>query len=120
MYRKAIPVLHAAASRASEDFYCIKLGFKLAFAYRFDEKQVDPCYMGLVRDGVEIQVSSFAEDAVPGGVIFFYVDDVDELYRQFTANGIAIDLPPTDQSWGNREMYINDPDGNSLRFVHAG
>jgi len=120
MYKMAIPVLHAASAKAAEDFYCNKLGFELASAYRFDDRQADPCYMSLVRDGVRIHVSSFAEDAVAGGVIFIYVADVDELFNQFTANGIEVALPPTDQTWGNREMYINDPDGNSLRFVHAG
>jgi catechol 2,3-dioxygenase-like lactoylglutathione lyase family enzyme len=33
--------------------------------------------------------------------------------------GVPIELPPTDQTWGNREMYVNDPDGNSLRFIGA-
>lgn len=28
-----------------------------------------------------------------------------------------IDTGPVDQPWGNREMYVKDPDGNSIRFV---
>ena len=43
-----------------------------------------------------------------------------ELHEELKAKGVAIDLEPTDQSWGNREMYISDPDGNSIRFVHGG
>ncbi len=27
---------------------------------------------------------------------------------------------PTDQSWGNREMYLADPDGNQLRYTQPG
>ena len=34
--------------------------------------------------------------------------------------GVPIDLRPTDQTWGNREMYVKDPDGNSIRFVREG
>ena len=112
-------MLHAASAKVSEDFYCRKLGFTLSFAYRFDDARPDPCYMGFERDEVKIHVSSFSGDAVPGGVIFFYVDNVDELYRQFTAEGVVITLPPTDQSWGSREMYINDPDGNDLPLRSA-
>jgi len=42
---------------------------------------------------------------------------VDALYKEFTLKNTIIDLAPTDQSWGNREMYIKDPDENSIRFT---
>jgi uncharacterized glyoxalase superfamily protein PhnB len=64
--------------------------------------------------------SSFPGDGVSGGVVFLVVDDVDALYAELKAKGVEIDLEPTDQSWGNREMYVKDPDGNSIRFVHGG
>jgi uncharacterized glyoxalase superfamily protein PhnB len=56
---------------------------------------------------------------VPGGVVFLPVDDVDHLFHELSGRGVRIDLPPTDQTWGNREMYVSDPDGNSLRFIRA-
>ena len=34
-----------------------------------------------------------------------------------TGRGVKIDLPPTDQSWGTREMHVKDPDGNRICFV---
>ena len=34
MFKFAIPVLHATSSAAAEEFYCDRLGFTLAFAYR--------------------------------------------------------------------------------------
>ena len=110
----------SARSAAAERFYCGQLGFKQSFAYRFDYAKSDPWYMGLTRDGVRLHVSSFPGDGVPGGVVFLVVTDVDELHEELKATGIKIDLEPTDQSWGNREMYISDPDGNSIRFVHGG
>jgi uncharacterized glyoxalase superfamily protein PhnB len=120
MFKSAIPVLHVSSVAAAEEFYCHRLGFSRRFAYRFDDAQADPCYMGLTRDGVKLHVSSFPGDGVFGGVVFLVVDDVDALYAELRANGVTIDLVPTDQSWGNREMYVSDPDGNSLRFVHGG
>jgi len=119
MFKKAIPVLHVSSAAAAEDFYCNHLGFSRDFAYRIDDTAADPCYMGLSRDGVELHVSSFSGDAVPGGVVYLLVDDVDALHKQLVAQGVAIALEPTEQSWGNREMYVKDPDGNSLRFVHS-
>lgn len=117
MFKFAIPVLHAADSIAAAEFYCNLLGFREDFAYRPFGGD-DPCYMGLVRDDVELHVSSFSGDGVAGGVVFVGVEDVDALHAELVGKGVAIALPPTDQSWGNREMYINDADGNSIRFVH--
>jgi catechol 2,3-dioxygenase-like lactoylglutathione lyase family enzyme len=98
---------------------CERLGFRQSFAYR-PFGGADPCYMGLTRDNVNVHVSSFSGDGVAGGVVFLGVEDVDALHKELKAKGVVIDLEPTDQSWGNREMYVSDPDGNSLRFVHRG
>ena len=113
----AIPVLHVSSSMAAEHFYCTGLGFQKRFAYRPDEGHADPCYMGLIRDGVVLHVSSFPGDGVAGGVANIIVDDVDALHDEFRSRGIRISLAPTNQDWGNREMYLEDADGNSIRFV---
>ena len=120
MFKFAIPVLHVSSAVNAEEFYCKRLGFTQVFAYRVDETQPDPCYMGLTRDNVELHVSSFPGDGVAGGVVFLGVEDVDELYKELKSKNVIIDLEPTDQSWGNREMYVRDPDRNSIRFVHRG
>ena len=120
MFKCAIPVLHVSSAGPAEDFYCNRLGFQRKFAYRFDEASPDPCYMGLMRDAVTLHLSSFSGDGVSGGVVFLVVEDVDRLHAELVAKGVPIALEPTDQSWGNREMYVDDPDGNSLRFVHGG
>jgi len=113
----AIPVLHVSRSLTAEDFYCNQLGFRRAFAYRIDEAKADPCYMGLTRDNAELHLSSFSGDGVAGGVVFVVVASVDDLYEELMRKNVSIALQPTNQSWGNREMYVRDPDGNSIRFV---
>lgn len=120
MLKVAVPVLHVSSSITAEEFYCKRLGFRRSFAYRIDDRKADPCYLGLIRDGVRLHLSSFSGDGVSGGVACFFVDDVDALYTEFIKNGVRIALTPTDQSWGNREMYVEDEDGNSIRFVRAG
>lgn len=113
----AIPLMHVSSSEAAEQFYCARLGFTKEWEYRPAAPAPDPGYFGLGRDGVALHVSSFSGDGVAGGVASFYVRDVDALFAEFTAAGVAIELAPYDQSWGNREMYIRDADGNSLRFI---
>ncbi|PYS93328.1 MAG: glyoxalase/bleomycin resistance/extradiol dioxygenase family protein [Acidobacteria bacterium] len=115
MFKAAIPVLHVSNSAAAEEFYCNRLGFRQEFAYR-PFGGPDPCYMGLARDEAELHVSSFSGDGVAGGVVFLLVDDVDELHEELRRKGVPIDTGPIDQDWGNREMYVKDADGNSIRF----
>ena len=47
----------------------------------------------------------------------FSFDDVDTLHAEFVKRGVRISLEPTDQTWGNREMYVEDPEGNKIRFT---
>ena len=119
MLKFAIPVLHVSDSRAAEDFFK-KMGFRARFAYRLDESRPDPCYMGVERDGVPLHLSSFSGDGVSGGVVYLAVEDVDALHRELVEKGVPIHLEPVDQTWGNREMYVKDADGNSIRFIQEG
>lgn len=117
MFKAAIPVLHVRSSEAAEEFYCRKLGFRQEFAYRVDEKRADPCYMGLVRDEARLHLSSFSGDGVSGGVVRVEVEDVDAVHAELVEKGVRIDTVPVDQTWGTREMYVKDADGNSIRFI---
>jgi catechol 2,3-dioxygenase-like lactoylglutathione lyase family enzyme len=120
MLESAMPLLHVSNAQAAVDFYA-GLGFRIEFAHGPHvgpaSPHADPCYMGLSRDGVWIILSSFSGDGVAGGVVNFHLDDVDALYDEFADDGIAVDLTPTDQTWGTREMYVRDPDRNCLRFI---
>ena len=117
MLKLAIPVLHVSNSMAAEDFYCKRLGFRREFAHRVDDAKADPCYMGLTRDGVWLHVSSFSGDGVSGGVVNLIVENVDALHGELAEKGVRIDTGPVDQTWGTREMYVKDADGNSIRFI---
>ena len=117
MIRRAIPLFHTSNAAAAVEFYCHGLGFQLEFEHRPSGVTTDPCYMGISRDGVWIHLSSFSGDGATGGVANLTVDNVDNFYAEFTAKQVPIDTPPVDQSWGSREMYVKDADGNCLRFI---
>ena len=119
MFKDAIPVLHVGSSEVAEEFYCKRLGFRRQFAYRIDESKADPCYMGLVRDEACLHVSSFSGDGASGGVVRFEVEDVDALHAELAGKVVRIDTGPVDQTWGTREMYGKDADGNSVRFLES-
>lgn len=117
MIKAALPLVHVSNAAAAEEFYCERLGFRKEFAHRAEEAKADPCYMGISRDGVWIHVSSFSGDGVAGGVVNLIVDSVDGLHAEFVGKGVRIDSGPVDQTWGSREMYVKDADGNCLRFI---
>ena len=118
MINVAIPLLHVSDPVVAESFYCGQLGFTKSFDYRpFGE--TGPCYFGIVRDSIRIHLSSFPEDGNVKSAVVLIVDDVDTFYDEYRGKGVQIDLPPTDQSWGNREMYIKDADNNSIRFTQG-
>jgi len=53
------------------------------------------------------------ETALP---VFRVRDDIDALHREFVARGVVPPSPPTDQTWGMRELVVRDGDGNVITF----
>ena len=119
MLKLAIPLVHVTNAAAAEEFYCNRLGFRREFAHRADPAKSDPCYLGISRDGIWLHVSSFSGDGRAGGVVNFLVDSVDALHAEFVKKGVPIAVEPVNQTWGTREMYVKDADGNSIRFIQG-
>jgi|SRR5215469_2827810 len=119
MIWSAIPLLHVSSSFAAEEFYCKHLGFQREFAHHADELKPEPCYTSIVRDGARLHLSSFSGDGVSGAVVNLIVDNIDVLFEEFSAKHTPIAVAPTDQTWGTREMYVKDGDGNCLRFIES-
>ncbi len=97
----------------------------LDFGLEFISPQDHPFYAGLKRNGEELHLN-----LVHGGTrvgtssVIILCDDVDGLFNSFLARGLTIparpDSPvhagPIDQTWGSREIYIDDPSGNTMIF----
>ena len=115
----AIPVIPVTDHSRAREFYCDRLGFTHEWTYHPQEDQTDPAYMGLQWDDAFVHLSSFGGDGTGKAVVVLAVADVDALHRDLVERGAPIALEPTNQSWGTREVYVEDPDGNSVRFVQA-
>ncbi len=114
MITSAVPVIAVSNAAAAEDYYCRVLGFAKMFAHRPDEARSDPCYLGLVRDGVWLHLDSFKPARAGSTDAFLWVADVDALYAEVVSRGAISQLPPTQQTWGTREAHLRDPDGNVI------
>ena len=101
-----------------------RLGFELDFL----DVPAAPRYAVVHRDGCELHLQW---QDVPRGDGFpdrptyrFLVDDVDALFRELHAAGVAPDsrvpaspwVSPADTPWGTREFHLRDPAGNGLQF----
>jgi len=94
-----------------------------------DDDLGDPSFSVLSLDGYQLFLSSHRGDGKFGQAIVITTNDVDALVVKFRERGLSTpgnpDAPetvhegPIDQSWGTREFYVDDPDGNTLRFTQA-
>jgi uncharacterized glyoxalase superfamily protein PhnB len=119
---RVVPIIKVIDIRSAIAFYCSTLGFVKDFSY---SASLDgPAYVGVSLDGNQIHLSTFAGDGVTGTAAYFYVDDVDALFDKLLQAGLTtpgntnspVEEGPIDQTWGMREFYVRDPDGNTLRF----
>jgi catechol 2,3-dioxygenase-like lactoylglutathione lyase family enzyme len=118
---RVVPILSVSDLPTALDFYA-RLGFVVDFQYAAGPD--GPWYAGVSLDGHQIHLSTFGGDSMRGAATYFYVDDIDALHQRFIARGLKtpgkpdspVEQAPVDQSWGMREFYVRDPDGNALRF----
>lgn len=115
-----IPTVRCRNLRPALKFYTQVLDFTMADP---DQDQDDPGYVILLREGDELHLSS--HDGVWGQAIAVVISDADALFAKFKARGLdnshkpqsPVHQGPTDQSWGTREFYADDPDGSTIRFI---
>ena len=46
--------------------------------------------------------------------LYFFVKDVDRVYKDLTAKGVVFQEPPTDRPWGHRMAICRDPEGRMV------
>jgi catechol 2,3-dioxygenase-like lactoylglutathione lyase family enzyme len=116
---KIIPLLKCRNMKQALGFYTGILDFEL----KGTGSAVDPV-VDLVNGDIEMQLTILETDSLFGSVVNIRVDDVDGLFKKYLERGLDISWKegspvhqgPVDQSWGMREFYVTDSDGNTLRF----
>ncbi|MEZ5344833.1 MAG: VOC family protein [Pyrinomonadaceae bacterium] len=112
-----IPMLETANLRESIEFYEQKIGFTVQGVYP-DEKE--PCWASLRKDDVVLMLSGRNEhskhkDTVFTGSLYFYPDDVDEMWESLKDSAeVCYEIENFD--YGMREFGIYDPNRYLLQF----
>ena len=117
---KIVPLFKCRDMRQALDFYTGVLDFRT----KYQEAGPNDVVVDLVNDTAELQLTTVESDKHFGSVVNVWVDDVDLLYQKYISRGLDLsgheDSPvhqaPLYQTWGTREFYVTDSDGNTLRF----
>lgn len=119
-----IPTIRCRELARSLAFYTTIVGCRLVDG---GGDLADPGFATLDLDGDRLYLSSHAGDGEFGQAVVVTCDDVDAVVRALRARGLVtpgdpqaprqVHEGPIDQSWGTREFYVDDPDGNTLRYV---
>jgi catechol 2,3-dioxygenase-like lactoylglutathione lyase family enzyme len=96
-----IPTLRCRRMRASLAFYTEVLDFRHVGG---DGRVDDPAFVVLARGRDRLILSSHAGDGAFGQAVVVTT---------------PVHAAPVDQTWGTREVYVDDPDGHTLRFVQG-
>jgi predicted enzyme related to lactoylglutathione lyase len=88
-------------------------------AYRFGSADEDD-YVSLTVGDASLGIAKDAKtpDAASGDrvALWFYVDDVDAVYRHWREAGGDVAAEPQDMPWGERVAQVRDPDGNLVNL----
>ncbi|MEM6990447.1 MAG: VOC family protein [Myxococcota bacterium] len=104
------PIFRVSDIRASLRQYREDFGFTVAWTWG------DPVGFAAVRRGHSELF--FCDDCQGnfGTWVTMFVDDVDQLHAEYQERGARVVQPPTDHTWGLREMRVQDRDGHVLRL----
>lgn len=116
-----IPIFAVTDMAEAIAFHTGVLDFELQFTW----PEGAPIYAGLARgaDALHLSLAPSADRAGHSAAVVV-CEDVDAAFAAFRARGLTPptrpDSPvhegPLDQTWGTREVYIDDPSGNTLVF----
>lgn len=117
-----IPIFRCRNMKEAISFYTNVLDFKV----KDPNASVDDWVIALINEEAELILTSLEGDQKIGIAVNVLVEqDIDNLFKKYLKRGLDIadkegspvHQGPIDQSWGNREFYVTDNDGNTLRFV---
>jgi catechol 2,3-dioxygenase-like lactoylglutathione lyase family enzyme len=118
---KMIPIFRCRNMKEAISFYTGILDFQLSEP----GATADDWVIALKNGNAELLLTSLEGDQKMGIAANVRVNDIDGLFQKYTSRGLdqshrkesPVHLGPINQSWGNREFYVTDADGNTLRFV---
>jgi catechol 2,3-dioxygenase-like lactoylglutathione lyase family enzyme len=119
---KVVPLIKCRDIDESIKFYTSILGFDLVGRW---PSTGSLAYSIITKGEIEINLSTHSGDGAFENDLIIIVENVDEVFQTLLANGLdtshkresPVHQTPLDQTWGTRELYVDDPSGNTIRFI---
>lgn len=116
---KIVPLVKVRNMKQAVCFYTEILDFEV----KYPQESLNIFCVDLVNGEAEFQLTE--TDGIYGVAINVCVAEVDALFKKYRTRGLDVSAKkespvhqsPLDQSWGRREFYVTDADGNTLRFT---
>lgn len=117
---KMIPLFWCTDIKTSVAFYTTVLDFEL-----YPGDSTEDIVVILTNKDAALMLTNLEGDQKIGIATNILVNNIDELFRKYIARGLdpsskkdsPVHQGPLNQTWGRREFYVTDPDGNTLRFI---
>ncbi len=106
-FGRTMPILRVADQERALAFYRDVLGFTLEWG---DQNSAS------VRRGEAVIMLATGDQGKGEAWLYVGVDDVDQLRDEIVPKGAVVRTGPANYPWGARELHIEDPEGNVLRF----
>src|SRR5690242_12308560 len=110
--RRVVPNIEADQLDASRAFYADFLGFNVGMDLGWIVTFVAP-------DNPTAQISVLLSGVspIPHPQLSIEVRDVDAVYAEAQARGLAIVYALTDEPWGVRRFFVRDPNGTVINIL---
>jgi hypothetical protein len=120
---KFIPLFKVSDMHAAIQHYTKVLDFVMTCP----DDGPDSPVVDLGHEQTELQITTHESGKLFGSVVYVWVTDADMMFAKFMGRGLDISSKshspvhsgPIDQTWGRREFYVTDADGNTLRFCQS-
>ena len=118
MFREPFPIIYVEDVDRAVHFYEEGFGFDAKYRWpddgplRFAFLRLEPLGIGIASRGDPLHGKAGRDFE-----LCIYTDDTDAAAERLTAMGAKQLLQPTDQPWGERLAYFEDPDGNPIHLT---
>jgi len=111
---KGIPTFRINDYKVAISFYIDFLGFKIDWEHRFSENE--PIYMQISKNGLILHLSE-NQRFKTGAIVFVETVGLEELRKTILKSKYDEIIPEIlSTDWGTKQLEIEDPFGNLLRF----
>lgn len=114
MHFKAIPTFRILDYEKAKAFYIEFLNFTIDWEHRFGADE--PVYMQVSKGDLVLHLSE-NERFQPGFIVFVETKGIEELHAGLAKKKSPFRLPAISTTpWGTKQLELEDPFGNLLRF----